>query len=144
MAAAEVGNRLLGYLDLGLCHVHLLFKLWKSTSTRVYFVLRQSVDFTSFMPVFSVDTGSPRPGATTFGARVFYKIRRSFMRRDDAYLLDILIAARKALAFVADMTREAFEISELHQNAVIRTLETIGEAARLVSQPTRDAHPEIP
>ena len=66
------------------------------------------------------------------------------MRRDDAYLLDILIAARKALAFVADMTWEAFEISELHQNAVIRTLETIGEAARLVSQPTRDAHPEIP
>src|SRR5512139_1899740 len=90
---------------------------------------------------------SARPSSrakTTFGARVFYKTRRSFMRRDDAYLLDILIAAHKALAFVADMTWEAFEISELHQNAVIRTLETIGEAARLVSQPTRDAHPEIP
>ena len=66
------------------------------------------------------------------------------MRRDDAYLLDILIAARKALAFVAGMSREAFERSDLHQNAVIRPLEIIGEAARLVSQQTRDAHPDIP
>ena len=66
------------------------------------------------------------------------------MRRDDAYLLDILIAARKALSFVEDMTWEAFEASELHQNAVMRALETIGEAARLVSQSTKDAHPGIP
>lgn len=29
-------------------------------------------------------------------------------------------------------------------NAVTRPLEVIGEAARLISQPTRDAHPEIP
>ena len=66
------------------------------------------------------------------------------MRRDDAYLLDILIAARKALAFVQGMTREEFERSDLHQNAAIRPLEIIGEAARLVSQQTRDAHPDIP
>jgi uncharacterized protein with HEPN domain len=66
------------------------------------------------------------------------------MQRDDAYLLDILIAARKALEFLEGMTWDAFEQSELHQNAVIRPLEIIGEAARRVSQQTRDAHPEIP
>jgi uncharacterized protein with HEPN domain len=66
------------------------------------------------------------------------------MRRDDAYLLDILIAARKALKFLEGMTWEEFEQSELHQNAVVHLLEITGEAARLVSQETRDAHPDIP
>jgi uncharacterized protein with HEPN domain len=42
------------------------------------------------------------------------------------------------------MTWGAFEQSELHQNAVIRPLEIIGEAARRLSQQTRDAHPDIP
>ena len=66
------------------------------------------------------------------------------MQRDEAYLLDILIAARKALAFVEGMTWEAFSESELHQSAVIRPLEIIGEAAAHVSEPTRQEHPEIP
>jgi uncharacterized protein with HEPN domain len=66
------------------------------------------------------------------------------MRRDDAYLLGILIAARKALKFLEGMTWEEFEQSELHQNAVVHLLEITGEAARLVSQETRDAHPDIP
>jgi len=56
------------------------------------------------------------------------------MRRDEAYLLDILLAARKALEFAQ---------SELHQNAVIRPLEIIGEAAARVSAQTLQAHPEI-
>ena len=66
------------------------------------------------------------------------------MQRDDAYLLDILIAARKARKFLEGVTWEEFKRSELHQNAVMRALEIIGEAARRVSQQTRDAHPEIP
>jgi uncharacterized protein with HEPN domain len=66
------------------------------------------------------------------------------MRRDDAYLLDILIAARRAIEFLADLTWEAFVASDLHQNAVVRTLEIIGEAASRVSQDTRDAHPNVP
>ena len=66
------------------------------------------------------------------------------MLRDEAYLLDILIAARKALQFLEGMTWQNFTQSELHQNAVIRPLEIISEAARRVSQETRDAHPEIP
>jgi uncharacterized protein with HEPN domain len=66
------------------------------------------------------------------------------MPRDEAYLLDILIAARKALTFVEGMTWEAFAESELHQSAVIRLLEIIGEAAAHVSRSTREAHPDIP
>jgi uncharacterized protein with HEPN domain len=66
------------------------------------------------------------------------------MRRDEAYLLDMLLAARKARQFVAGMTLEEFAASELHQNAVLRPLEVIGEAAARISQETRAAHPEIP
>jgi uncharacterized protein with HEPN domain len=42
------------------------------------------------------------------------------------------------------MTWETFSHSELHQNAVMRPLEIIGEAASHVSEPTREAYPEIP
>jgi uncharacterized protein with HEPN domain len=66
------------------------------------------------------------------------------MQRDEAYLLDILLAARRASEFVAGLTWEGFVASDLHQHAVARTLEIIGEAAGRVSQDTRDAHPEIP
>ena len=66
------------------------------------------------------------------------------MQRDEALLLDILIAARRAVSFLEDMTWEGFERSELHQNAVMRPLEIVGEAARRVSQEMRDIHPEIP
>jgi uncharacterized protein with HEPN domain len=66
------------------------------------------------------------------------------MRRDDAYLLDILIAARRAIEFVDGLTWEEFVASDLHQSAVVRTLEIIGEAASRVSQDMRDAYPELP
>ncbi len=66
------------------------------------------------------------------------------MKRDDAYLLDILIAARKAIGFLQGISRTQFEGSELHQAAVIRPLEIIGEAAGRVSEETRQSHPEIP
>jgi len=66
------------------------------------------------------------------------------MWRDDAYLLDILVAARKALGFMKGVTWEEFQRNELLQNAVMRPLEIIGEAARKISQETKDSHPEIP
>ena len=55
------------------------------------------------------------------------------MRRDEAYLLDMLIAARDAPSFVHGVSLEQFTASRIHQQAVTKTLETIGEA-----------HPEIP
>jgi uncharacterized protein with HEPN domain len=66
------------------------------------------------------------------------------MRKDDAYLLDILIAAQKALKFVEGVTWEEFNESDLLQNAVMRPLEIIGEAASRISEEIQEAHPEIP
>ncbi len=65
------------------------------------------------------------------------------MRRDEAYLLDMLIAARDALSFVHGLSLEQFTASRMHQQAVMKALETIGEAAGRVPEPTRAAHPEI-
>ena len=49
------------------------------------------------------------------------------MRRDDAYLLDMLVAARKAVAFAAELTYHEFARSDLHQNAILKVLEVVGE-----------------
>ena len=66
------------------------------------------------------------------------------MWRDDAYLLDILIAARRTLEFTAGKTQEEFARDDLIQNAVMRLVTIIGEAANRVSPDFRAAHPEIP
>lgn len=65
------------------------------------------------------------------------------MRRDDAYLLDMLLAARQAMSFMQGSSRAQLEDDELLQNAVLRSLEVIGEAAGRVSKAFRKAHPEI-
>jgi uncharacterized protein with HEPN domain len=66
------------------------------------------------------------------------------MWRDDAYLLDILIACRRVLKFTEGMNSEEFQKNEVVQYAVMIPLQIIGEAAGKISQPARDAHPEIP
>ena len=65
------------------------------------------------------------------------------MRRDDAYLLDMLVAARKAVAFAAEVTYPEFVRSDLYQNAVFKVIEIIGEAASRLSDDRKTAHPEI-
>jgi uncharacterized protein with HEPN domain len=64
--------------------------------------------------------------------------------RDAALLLDIFLAAEDALGFVAGLDERAFLASGLHQSAVIRKLEVIGEAAGKISKALCAAHPEIP
>lgn len=64
--------------------------------------------------------------------------------RDAALLLDIMLAAEDALTFVAGLDERAFLASGLHQSAVIRKLEVMGEAAGKVSKTFCAAHPEIP
>lgn len=66
------------------------------------------------------------------------------MWRDDAYLLDMLIAARTARQFSEELTWEEFRHSSLYQHAIAKALENIGEAARKISDSTKTAHPEIP
>lgn len=64
--------------------------------------------------------------------------------RDAALILDMALAARDAIGFVADLDEPAFLASRLHQNAVIHSLAVIGEAAGKVSPDFRAAHREIP
>jgi uncharacterized protein with HEPN domain len=64
--------------------------------------------------------------------------------RDSALLLDMLLAARDARSFVEGLDEVAFLASRLHQNAVIRSLEIVGEAAGKISTATQAAHSEIP
>ena len=66
------------------------------------------------------------------------------MRRDESYLLDIVIAARRATKHLDGIQSRTFEESELLQDAVVRALEVVGEAAGHISKEFQDAHPEIP
>ena len=66
------------------------------------------------------------------------------MRRDESYLLDILIAARRAISHLDGIQSRTFEESALLQDAVVRALEVVGEAAGHLSKEFREAHPEVP
>ena len=66
------------------------------------------------------------------------------MQRDIAYLLDIMESKRLALDYVKGKTRVEF-IDDLQcQDAVIRRLEIIGEAANRISEETRIGFPNLP
>jgi uncharacterized protein with HEPN domain len=65
------------------------------------------------------------------------------MFRDAAYLLDMLIAARYVSQHVSELSYERFRASRVHQDAAVRQLEIIGEAARHVSETTRRQHAAI-
>ncbi len=66
------------------------------------------------------------------------------MWRDDAYLLDMLLAARKVLEFAKGVDWHRFERDDLVQNAVMRQIQIMGEAASKVSPGYRSDHPEVP
>jgi uncharacterized protein with HEPN domain len=66
------------------------------------------------------------------------------MWRDEALLLDILLAAGDAREFVHGLNWAAFSNSKLHQSAVERCMGIIGEAASQVSGEFQERHPEIP
>ena len=64
--------------------------------------------------------------------------------RDSALLLDMLLAARDALSFAEALDEPTFLESRLHQNAVIRSLEVIGEAASKISNEVKASNSQIP
>jgi uncharacterized protein with HEPN domain len=65
------------------------------------------------------------------------------MSRDDTYLVDILESAKTALDYVFDKSWDAFYKDTQCQDAVVRRIEIISEAARRVSPETRAKYPEI-
>lgn len=65
--------------------------------------------------------------------------------RDDAALLrDLLKAAQAALRFAGHMDEQAFLASELHQEAIIRVVGIVGEAAWRMTPAFKAAHPDVP
>jgi uncharacterized protein with HEPN domain len=66
------------------------------------------------------------------------------MWRDEAYLLDILLAARRIQKYALGYDFQRFEDDEVLQDAIMRRIQIIGEAARKVSPEFKEAHPEIP
>ncbi len=63
------------------------------------------------------------------------------MLRDDTYLVDILQSAKMTLDYVSGKSWHDFYQDVQCKDAVIRRVEIIGEAARRVSQETRDKYP---
>ncbi len=66
------------------------------------------------------------------------------MRDDDAFLLDMLLAARDASRLMAGLTLADFERDRMAQLAILKAVEIIGEAASRISDDTQEAHPELP
>jgi uncharacterized protein with HEPN domain len=66
------------------------------------------------------------------------------MWRDDALLLDMLLASRRIQKYTQGFDFERFENDEIMQDAVMRRILIIGEAAKKVSPEFKENHPEIP
>ncbi len=66
------------------------------------------------------------------------------MQRDGEYMLDILEAAKLAIHYIDETTRDEFFENTQNQDAVIRRIEIIGVAARRISEETQAEYPEIP
>jgi uncharacterized protein with HEPN domain len=67
------------------------------------------------------------------------------MKRDvRIYLNDVLESIVRIEEYLAEITKEGFFKDSRTQDAVLRRLEIIGEAAKNVPQGFRDEHPQIP
>ncbi len=66
------------------------------------------------------------------------------MKTDQSYLNDILECINRVLEYVGELTFEKFTEAVQIQDAVLRRLEIIGEAANRLSPEFKAHHPEIP
>ena len=66
------------------------------------------------------------------------------MWRDESWLLDILTAARRVAQYAEGHTEASFQKSQLTQDAILRQLTVIREAAKRLSPEFRAEHPDIP
>ncbi|MEK6409293.1 MAG: DUF86 domain-containing protein [Acidobacteriota bacterium] len=66
------------------------------------------------------------------------------MWRDAGSLLDMLKAARKVLEYASGLDEPNFMASSRDQDAILRQLTIVGEAAKRVSEEFRASHPEVP
>jgi uncharacterized protein with HEPN domain len=65
-------------------------------------------------------------------------------RSDRDLLGDILESLRRAGVYLADQSYEQFQADTKTQDAIIRTLEIVGEATKRLSPALRERYPEVP
>jgi uncharacterized protein with HEPN domain len=65
------------------------------------------------------------------------------VRPEDRDRLEHILEAAGRIADYAEVGEEGFLAEPMRQDAIIRNLEIIGEAAGRLSRELRDAHPEI-
>ncbi len=66
------------------------------------------------------------------------------MSNDYVYLMHIRDALHEVQTFIQGESYESFLENRMVQNAVMRSFEVVGEAARRISTELREAHPEVP
>jgi uncharacterized protein with HEPN domain len=65
-------------------------------------------------------------------------------RNELVYLEDILDSIEKIETYTISLTEQEFEKNDEKQDAIIRRIEIIGEAAKNIKQETRELHSHIP
>ena len=66
------------------------------------------------------------------------------MANEDLYLKNILESIGKIERYINGYDEQKFQADDKTQDAVIRQLEIIGEAARLLPDEIKDANPQVP
>lgn len=66
------------------------------------------------------------------------------MEKDNLYRQHILEAIEKIQRYTKDLSYSDFEHNDLIQDAVVRELEIVGEAAKHFSEEFRAQHPDVP
>ena len=65
-------------------------------------------------------------------------------RDDNSFLLDMLVAARDAIAYAEGLSYADFEGNREKQRAIFNAVQEIGEAASRISLEFKNARPAIP
>jgi uncharacterized protein with HEPN domain len=66
------------------------------------------------------------------------------MANEDLYLKNILDSISKIERYIEEIDEKSFLSDDMRQDAVIRQLEIVGEASRLLSDEIKDANPKVP
>lgn len=66
------------------------------------------------------------------------------MANEYLYLKNIIESINKIERYIEGFDEKSFQADEKTQDAVIRQLEIIGEASRLLSDEVKDANPKVP
>jgi uncharacterized protein with HEPN domain len=66
------------------------------------------------------------------------------MKDDLVYIEHILLSISNIQEYTRNMTKASFEKNQMVQDAVIRNIEIIGEAAKKISNDTKNTYYQVP